>query len=152
MFSKIDLISGYHQIRVREADIGKTAFRCRYGHYEYTCLPFGLTNAPPTFQRTMDIVLSGLSWDICLVYMEDIIALMENPPKPEKYILPPDQWKTNNPRKNSHGPLIPLKDRRRPKEQSATNRQTRRRKQQWQRERRGKRSRTTRSDLVAYRH
>ena len=53
----------------------KTAFSTRSGLYEFLVLPFGLTNAPPTFQRTMDIVLSGLNWDICLVYMDDIIIL-----------------------------------------------------------------------------
>lgn len=72
-FSTLDLTSGYHQVKVKEEDIAKTAFVTKYGHFEYVTMPFGLTNAPATFQRVMKLAMRGLQWEICLIYLDDII-------------------------------------------------------------------------------
>lgn len=72
-FSTIDLASGFHQIEVDPQDIPKTAFTTEGGHYEFKRMPFGLKNAPSTFQRVMDNVLRGLQNEICVVYLDDIL-------------------------------------------------------------------------------
>lgn len=72
-FSTLDLASGFHQIEMDPKDIQKTAFNVENGHYEYLRMPFGLKNAPPTFQRVMDNLLKGLQGKICFVYMDDIV-------------------------------------------------------------------------------
>ncbi|CAI7897812.1 unnamed protein product [Closterium sp. NIES-53] len=72
-FSKIDLHSGYHRIRVFADDCHKTAFRTRYGSYEFTMMPFGLTNAPLTFKLTMNRVFRDLLDRCVIVYLDDIL-------------------------------------------------------------------------------
>ena len=73
-FSTLDLASGYWQIEVDENDREKTAFSTRFGLFEFNRMPFGLCNAPATFQRAMELVLCGLQWSSCLVYLDDVIV------------------------------------------------------------------------------
>ncbi|CAB3992292.1 Transposon Ty3-G Gag-Pol poly [Paramuricea clavata] len=74
-FSTLDLASGYWQVPLREEDMEKTAFSVGANHYEFTALPFGLTNAPATFQRMMGNILMGIKG--CLVFMDDIIIFSD---------------------------------------------------------------------------
>ena len=73
-FTTLDANNGYWQIPVAEEDRDKTTFTCHAGTYRFLRMPFGLCNAPATFQRAMDILLAGLRWKSCLVYLDDIIV------------------------------------------------------------------------------
>ena len=74
LFTTLDLASGYWQVEVSPDDKEKTAFSTPYGHFEFNVMPFGLTNAPATFQRLMQCVLAGISGEVCLAYLDDIIV------------------------------------------------------------------------------
>ena len=87
VYSKIDLRTGYHQLRVRETDIPKTAFRMRYRHFEFTVMPFVLTNAPTAFMDLMHKVFQPYQDQFVVVFVDDILIYSQSEWEHEYHLM-----------------------------------------------------------------
>ena len=86
VYSKIDLRTSYHQLRVRETDIPKTSFRTRYGHFEFMMMPFGLTNAPAAFMDLKHRVFQPYLDQFVLVFVDDILIYYQSEREHEDHL------------------------------------------------------------------
>jgi hypothetical protein len=86
IYTRLDLPDAYHLVRIKEGDEWKTAFRCKFGHYEYNVIPFGLSNAPAAFQTFMNEIFADLLNKFTIVYLDDILIYSNDPKEHDEHV------------------------------------------------------------------